>query len=201
MRKVKNPLYSDPQFYALNGSCAVEAISHYFGCDFIAAKRAFKVSGYDFKRGNGLTFHQCNRVIETASLIMGKRVLYTSNKKRISVDQFLKQNSKGHFIVNQDGHVSLVKNRVVIDYHNPKNFKLLGWWQIFNSKKEYEAALSKKIMKDNPVVQTAKFIITHARPEDSFLEIGRRIHQSLLEGGLRGGRCTAIQSMPAPCGL
>ena len=179
MRTKRNPLKEAPNFNNISGKCAVVNISFYFNWDFEAAARAFKLSGYDIKKGDGASFIHCKRVIETGALLTGKRVLYTSNKKKLNLKKFLKANPKGEFILNQDGHVAVVKNSTIIDGWDTEMFNILGWWEIFPSKKAYERALSKRIMKQPapPAPAPAPTCQGNVLP---ILEYGRQLHESIL---------------------
>ncbi len=183
MKKKDNPLYQAPGFYSVSGKCAIIAIAHYFKWDFDATERAFKLAGYNIRKGDGANAIQCKKVIETGALLSGKRVLYTSNRNGLAVKTFLNKHKRGEFILNQDGHVSLVKKGTVIDHWDTDNFKLIGWWQVYPSKKQYERALARRIMANLPKptpITAFKFSSIPLNHNADLIEHGRLMHETIL---------------------
>lgn len=128
-RSTKYPEKFKEQFYGVDDSCSLMAIAFMFGIGAKQIQFFFKLAGY---KKDGTTNYQCRKVISILANSRNKTVRYTPNRYKLKVTQFLKQNARGSFILNQDGHVAPCINGQIIDNWGTDSFKLMGWWRIYH---------------------------------------------------------------------
>lgn len=114
------------------GNCACKAISEAFNMSVGTCVFTCKLLDLDYE--DGLTFKECKFLIDEFASISYKNVYYKANKEKMSLIDFCKKNKQGTFILNTPGHLSLLRNGIIVDtlyFQNPWIInKLLGFWEI-----------------------------------------------------------------------
>jgi len=113
------------------GGCAAKAIGVAFKLDHSGVVDVFNSYKMDWE--NGVTFKQCERVIQRLAERNDKSVRYVSNHRGLKFFDFVKKYKVGTYICSLDEHVSCVRNGVVVDsffYHDGPVTELEGWWEI-----------------------------------------------------------------------
>ena len=122
----------DPEDGFVYGNCAEVAITRAFRVDISLTREIFDLMGVDSYKG--CTGRQCNKCIEALCRIKRRMCWYTSNRTHISSTTFYMKHKKGLFLLNFDGHLSVLRNGTVYDsFIGERGFKLsklMGWWQI-----------------------------------------------------------------------
>ncbi len=122
----------DPEDGFIFGNCAEKAITRAFKVDRYLTREIFQLIGANCSKG--CTQRECDKCINALCRIKGKVSKYTTNRTHISSTTFYMKNKKGLFIINFDGHLSVLRNGTVYDsYIGERGFKiqrLMGWWEL-----------------------------------------------------------------------
>jgi len=129
MKKIDNPLHKD--FIDVKASCALEAIAWLFDLDKEGMIYLARKAGYH-PSYQGPAEEDILRILKLLAATKKKKVIYTRNRKKLSLSEFIKTHRRGWFILNFDGHACAYKNRMLVDGWNPDLWELEGWWELVN---------------------------------------------------------------------
>jgi hypothetical protein len=129
--KIKSGCRIRPVKGFIFGGCAAKAIASAFKHADHVVIDTFKNYKIDWE--NGVTYKQCEKVIQSLANRYDKTVRYVVNKRKLKFFDFVKTHRVGTYICSLDEHVSCVRNGIVIDsflYGGGPVTELEGWWEI-----------------------------------------------------------------------